>query len=262
MGFVPTMGALHRGHLSLLELAQKNSDLTVMSIFVNPAQFGPGEDLGRYPRNFDKDCALAQEAGCDIVFAPSVSEMYPQNYCTYVSVEQITDTLCGGARPGHFRGVCTVVLKFFNIVNPQLAVFGQKDAQQVVVIKRMMHDLNCSVQIEVGPVIREEDGLAMSSRNVFLTSSEREDVSAIYGGLKQAASLFQRGERNASVIREAIVKMYSEASYFESEYIELVDTVLLRPVDIINSTTLVAVACRTKESRTRLIDNIVLGGVL
>jgi pantoate--beta-alanine ligase len=262
IGLVPTMGALHQGHLSLLARASDQADITVMSLFVNPAQFGPQEDFEKYPRVFEQDCAKAEEAGCDILFAPSVSEMYPEPFCTFVNVEKITETLCGATRKGHFRGVTTVVLKLFNIVNPQIAVFGQKDAQQVVVIKRMVEDLNLSVSIDVAPIIREGDGLAMSSRNSYLTPSERAEVPMIFAGLQKVVKWYYQGERDAGAIKDAILKEYSSGKYFYPEYVELVDTIYLRPVEKIDSPVLTAVACITKESKTRLIDNIVLGGSL
>lgn len=262
IGLVPTMGALHRGHLSLLERAGSQTDITAMSLFVNPTQFGPQEDFQKYPRLFEQDCSKAQGAGCDILFAPTVKEMYPEPYFTFVSVERITETLCGAKRPGHFRGVATVVLKLFNIVNPQVAVFGQKDAQQVAVIKRMVHDLNLSIKIDVAPIVREDDGLAMSSRNAYLTQSERSEVHLISAGLKKAEALYSSGERDAGAIKDAVRKEYSRAGFFNPEYIEVADTVFLKPAEKISVPVILAVACVTRESKTRLIDNIVLGGSL
>jgi pantoate--beta-alanine ligase len=262
IGFVPTMGALHSGHISLLNRVQEMCDCSVMSIFVNPAQFGPKEDFKNYPRPFDEDCIKAEAAGCDILFAPSKEDMYPEHYCTYVNVENITDTLCGASRQGHFRGVTTVVLKFFNIVNPQIAVFGQKDAQQVVVLKRMVHDLNMSINIDVAPIIREPDGLAMSSRNVYLTPGERQEASGIYRGLLNAMLEFEKGEKKAPRLLSIIRNEYEKFLLIDTEYIEIVDTIGLRSIEEIGTKALIAVACRTKESRTRLIDNIVVGGNL
>ncbi len=262
VGLVPTMGALHNGHLSLLKMASEQSDLKVMSIFVNPTQFGPKEDLAKYPRPFDRDCQLAESAGCDIIFAPTVQDMYPEHYSTFVDVENITDSLCGASRPGHFRGVATVVLKLFNIVCPQMAVFGQKDAQQVVVIKRMIHDLNLSVRMVVAPIVREADGLAMSSRNVYLSQRERGEVPRIYQSLNNAAELFKMGERRSSVIRESLLASLNGVQTFLPEYVEITDTVQLKSLSEITGAALVAVACRTNESKTRLIDNILLGGEL
>jgi len=260
IGFVPTMGALHKGHLSLLDIAKKQSDVCVMSIFVNPVQFGPKEDFKKYPRPFREDCDKAEAAGCDIVFAPSTEAMYPEHYSTYVTVEGITERLCGASRPGHFRGVTTVVLKLFNIVMPQTAVFGQKDAQQVVVIKRMVHDLDISVRIVVGATVREFDGLAMSSRNVYLTAPERCDAPLICKGLQAAEKAYVEGERNADTLIGLIKNVYSGTGMFSPEYIEIADITTLQPLKVLEKTALIAVACRTKESTTRLIDNIIVGG--
>lgn len=262
IGLVPTMGALHQGHLSLLRIAKDHSDLTAMSIFVNPTQFGPTEDFQKYPRLFEKDCELAEKAGCDVIFAPSVEDMYPPHYNTYVSVENISSNLCGASRPNFFRGVATVVLKLFNIVNPQVAVFGQKDAQQLLVIRRMVRDLNLSVKIEAAPIIREESGLAMSSRNQYLSDVEKSAASLIYKGLCLAEQLYNNGERNVGVLKTAINSKIAKSSLLKPEYIEIVDTVEIKPVEEVRSTALVAVACRTLESSTRLIDNTVLGGAL
>ena len=262
VGLVPTMGALHQGHLSLLERANSQCDYSVMSIFVNPTQFGPAEDFKKYPRPFDTDCKLAEKAGCDFLFAPSQEDMYPQHYNTYVSVENITERLCGAARPGHFRGVTTVVLKFLNIVNPQIAVFGQKDAQQVLVLKRMVHDLNLSVLIDIAPIIREADGLAMSSRNFYLTTDERNEAPGIYKGLIAAEEKYVAGERNAGVLISKVKKVYEQFSFIDIEYIEIVDTTGLASLETISSTSLIAVACRTKQSKTRLIDNLIVGGAI
>ncbi|MDG5816938.1 pantoate--beta-alanine ligase [Chitinispirillales bacterium ANBcel5] len=262
IGFVPTMGALHQGHLSLLNIAAKSTDATVMSIFVNPSQFGPGEDYDKYPRTFELDSKKAQDAGCDILFAPTAQDMYPPNYSSYVDVAKLDTKLCGATRPDHFRGVCTVVLKFFNIVNPQIAVFGQKDAQQLIVLRRMVSDFNLSVSVESGPVIREKDGLAMSSRNKYLTPHERRDAPLIYKGLKGAKELFDSGERDGDKLIEMIKTHYKSSAMFTPEYIEVVDIVTLEPLKEIKDKALIAVACKTSESKTRLIDNIVLGGEL
>ncbi len=262
IGLVPTMGALHKGHLSLLKRAKSVCDYSVMSIFVNPTQFGPHEDYQKYPRPFDADCELAEKSGCDYLFAPSKEDMYPSHYNTYVSVENITERLCGASRPGHFRGVTTVVLKFFNIINPQVAVFGQKDAQQVLVIKRMVQDLNLSVHIDVAPIIREADGLALSSRNQYLTIDERKDAPEIFKGLTIANEKYSTGERNGKNLIDSIKSHYQNMKLIDTEYIELVDTVDLNLLTVVSQTALVAVACRTKQSKTRLIDNIIIGGAL
>jgi pantoate--beta-alanine ligase len=262
IALVPTMGALHGGHLSLLKAGREQGDCTIMSIFVNPTQFGPGEDLGRYPRTFDHDCVIAGKHGCDVVFAPDEAGMYPKGYGTWVSVEGITAKLEGASRPGHFRGVTTVVLKLLNLVGPDVAVFGQKDAQQALVVKRMVADLNVPVRIAVMPTVREEDGLALSSRNAYLTDDERGAVPLIYAGLARVVELYEGGERVAANLLGALMSVYDRTAAFELEYAAIVDTTTLDPVDRIASTALAAVACRTVSSRTRLIDNVVLGGTL
>ena len=262
VGLVPTMGALHEGHITLLKTSRRLCDASVMSIFVNPRQFGPGEDFEKYPRPFDSDCALAEKNGCDAVFSPAPAAMYPQRFATFIEVEGITQRLCGASRPGHFRGVTTVVMKFFNIVSPQIALFGQKDAQQVVVLKRMVEDLNCPVKIIVEPTVREADGLAMSSRNRYLTDKERSQATLLHGGLLAASRLFNAGERSTPRLLDAIRSVYGAATLFAPEYIEIVDTQTLEPLAHIDGSALVAVAARTKETRTRLIDNSVLGGEL
>ena len=262
IGFVPTMGALHAGHVSLLAGARRRSDIVVMSIFVNPTQFGPSEDFGRYPRTFQADCEKARAAGCDILFAPETAAMYPDHYRTYVEVEKLSAGLCGASRPGHFRGVATVVLKFLNIVAPDTAFFGQKDAQQVIVLKRMVRDLNVPVEIRVCPTVREADGLAMSSRNAYLSSEERAAAPAIYKGLCAAAAAFDRGERDAErLIATATLRLAGEP-ILKPEYVELVDILSLESGNPVTPPALLAAACRTALSGTRLIDNIVLGGAL
>jgi pantoate--beta-alanine ligase len=262
IGLVPTMGALHAGHLSLVKHARAKADVVVVSIFVNPAQFGPAEDFQKYPRPWDEDCRRLQAAGVDVLFAPQSPEMYPAEYMTYVAVEGITATLEGAIRPAHFRGVTTVVLKFFNIVNPHIAVFGQKDAQQAIVIKRMAADLNLALQLIVAPTIRESDGVAMSSRNIFLTPAERKEAPLIYRGLCGAADAFHLGERSAAGLRALMAETFAIASSMEAQYVAIVDTVTLAPVDHIAAKALIAVACRMRESGTRLIDNVVVGGEL
>jgi pantoate--beta-alanine ligase len=262
IGLVPTMGALHDGHLSLIRLALQSCDACVVSIFVNPIQFGPAEDFQKYPRPFDSDCEKAEAAGSDVVFAPSQTDMYPVDYTTYIDVRRITDTLCGASRPGHFQGVATVVLKFLNIVSPQVAIFGQKDAQQFAVIKRMAADLNLSTKIISAPIVREPDGLAMSSRNVFLTAGERPQAALIYKGLCVATEKFGTGERSARRLKETITTVFKDATLLSPEYIEIVGATTLIPLETLIGPALMAIAVRTKESGTRLIDNIVLGGEL
>ncbi|MBN1575443.1 MAG: pantoate--beta-alanine ligase [Chitinispirillaceae bacterium] len=259
LALVPTMGALHRGHLSLLSIAREHADCTVMSIFVNPTQFGPQEDYLKYPRPFDADCRMAESAGCDILFAPPVEEMYPPGHRTSVAVSGITERLCGASRPAHFRGVTTIVMKLFNIVNPQVAVFGVKDAQQVTVIKRMAVDLHCPTRIVVGPIIREDDGLALSSRNVYLTPAERAAATLIHRGLGNAEALFAKGERHVDALLDAVRNGCVQSELIVPEYFEIVDPVTLEPLSTIASSALLAIACRMKESATRLIDNTFLG---
>jgi pantoate--beta-alanine ligase len=261
-GLVPTMGALHDGHLSLLKAAVGRGVNTVMSIFVNPTQFGPAEDFEKYPRRFIKDCELAEMAGCDCVFVPSAGEIYPENYRTYVDVEELAGGLCGASRPIHFRGVATVVLKLFNIVMPHIAVFGAKDAQQVIVVKRMVEDLNLPVQIIAAPTVREPDGLAMSSRNAYLSPQERAEAPLIHRALAEAQILYDAGERSGQIIRDRVRSVLDGGRLIDTEYAELVDTTLLKPLVSLDRVALAAVACRTSETGTRLIDNIVLGGNL
>jgi pantoate--beta-alanine ligase len=262
IALVPTMGALHNGHISLVDSARREADVIVMSIFVNPTQFGPREDFSKYPRPFEDDCRKAEMAGCDVVFAPTTEMMYPAGYNTYVNVENITEGLCGGSRPGHFRGVTTVVLKLFNIVNPHLAVFGQKDAQQVLVVKRMVEDLNHPVKIIVAPIVRESDGLAMSSRNVYLTKDERAEVGIIKRALDRGLFCYKNGEQQSSVIKNEIIKVLGTSELITVEYVEIVDTVSVKMSETVPSPALIAVACRTIQSKTRLIDNLIAGGSL
>jgi len=256
IGFVPTMGYFHEGHLSLMEIARKRSDVLVVSIFVNPIQFGPNEDYNRYPRDLKRDLKLAEERGVDIVFHPDNREMYQENFQTYVNVEKLTKGMCGKYRPGHFRGVITVVAKLFNIVQPDIAVFGQKDAQQAMVIKRMVGDLNFPVEIVVGPVIREHDGLAMSSRNTYLNDEERKQAPMIYKALKVAREKVKMGNRDAAKLKEIIENTIATAPLARIEYVEIVDDENLEPVSEVKPGTLAAVAVWF--GKTRLIDNIYL----
>jgi len=256
IGFVPTMGYLHQGHLSLIKIAKENSDVVIVSIFVNPTQFGPNEDFEKYPRDFERDEKLAEEAGADIVFYPEVQEMYPENYSTYVTVEHLTEGLCGRSRPGHFRGVATVVAKLFLSVKPHTAIFGQKDAQQAAVIRRMVRDLNFDIEIITAPIVREKDGLAMSSRNKYLSPEERKEALALYDSLKLAENMVSKGERSAETIREMIKQRISQEPHARIDYVELVDTESLEPVDRVEGRVLAAVAVFI--GKTRLIDNVVL----
>lgn len=261
-GCVPTMGALHEGHLSLLHIANQRCDVSIMTSFVNPTQFDPKEDLNKYPRPFDKDCEVAEKHGCDILFAPDTKDMYPDNYMSYAVVENITRKLEGESRPGHFRGVTTIVLKLFNITMPYIAVFGQKDAQQAIILKRMVTDFNLPVELIIAPTIRENDGMALSSRNIYLTKKERAKAPLIYQGLYRAEQEHNRGELFAKNLIKHIKDIYKKTDLFKAEYVAIVDTENLEPVETISGKTLIAVACRTKETNTRLIDNIVLGGPL
>jgi len=256
IGFVPTMGYFHEGHLSLMDIARKRSDVLVVSIFVNPIQFGPNEDYNRYPRDLKRDLKLAEERGVDIVFHPDNREMYQENFQTYVNVEKLTKGMCGKYRPGHFRGVTTVVAKLFNIVQPDIAVFGQKDVQQAIVIKRMVGDLNFPVEIVVGPVIREHDGLAMSSRNTYLNDEERKQAPMIYKALKVAREKVKMGNRDAAKLKEIIENTIATVPLARIEYVEIVDDENLEPVSEVKPGTLAAVAVWF--GKTRLIDNIYL----
>lgn len=256
IGFVPTMGYLHEGHLSLVRTARQHADVVIMSIFVNPTQFGPTEDYNEYPRNFDRDVVLAASVGCHIVFNPTVNDIYPENYLTYVEVEKITGVLCGRSRPTHFRGVTTIVAKLFHIVKPHVAVFGQKDAQQALVIQRMVRDLNFDIQIVIAPIVREKDGLAMSSRNIYLTPEQRPQAAALYQALMMAKSLIEKGERNAQVIKDHLRRYIERLAAATIDYIEIVDTTHLQPLAVLQGEVLIALA--VKIGKPRLIDNIIV----
>jgi pantoate--beta-alanine ligase len=256
LGLVPTMGALHEGHLSLVRTAKSQCDLVAASIFVNPLQFGPNEDLAKYPRTFDRDCELFTQEGVDFIFAPSVEEMYAAGAVTCVTVEGLSDKLCGRSRPGHFRGVTTVVSKLFNIVEPDRAFFGQKDAAQSAIIRRMVRDLNIPVQVVVCPIIREPDGLAMSSRNAYLDPQQRESARVIYRSLRTVQERFDRGERKALTLIEARGQAFAQEPFVRLDYFEIVDPETLDPVDDLSRPALVAVAAFV--GKARLIDNILL----
>jgi pantoate--beta-alanine ligase len=256
LALVPTMGYLHEGHLSLVQRAREVADRVVLSIFINPLQFGEGEDLERYPRDLDRDLDLARSAGVDLVFAPDTGEMYPDGRpWVAVDPEQGADLLCGATRPGHFRGVLTVVAKLFGIVDPDHAVFGQKDLQQLTLIRRMVADLDMTVEIVAAPVVREPDGLALSSRNVYLSEEERRSALALSRGLMACRELFARGESDADRYR-AVLQTVGGAGV-ELEYAEVIDPSTLRRVERVESGTVCAVAARV--GATRLIDNVVLG---
>jgi pantoate--beta-alanine ligase len=256
IALVPTMGFLHQGHLSLMREGRRRGDLLVVSIFVNPTQFGAGEDYEAYPRDMERDLDIARQAGVDIIFAPTAREMYPARYQTYVSVEEVTRHLCGASRPTHFRGVTTVVCKLFTIVKPHTAIFGEKDFQQLVVIRRMVTDLNLEVEIVGMPTYREADGLAMSSRNSYLTPPERTAALCISRALKEAAARFGQGERRADVIVQAARDSIAAEPLAGIDYITLCDTEELKAVEQIDREAVLAVA--VKIGRARLIDNVVL----
>ena len=257
IGFVPTMGALHEGHLSLIQRARRENDILVMSIFVNPTQFGPGEDYRRYPRPFEKDRRLAQREGVDIIFYPSVSQMYGEEYSTYVEVEGLSKLLCGMSRPGHFRGVASVVCKLFNIVKPHVAYFGQKDYQQLRIIKRMVEDLNMEVEIRECPIVREPDGLAMSSRNSYLSFQERGKALSLYRALKRGKHLIKAGNSAQDVISE-IKKLIQRGPHTKIDYIKIVDPQNLEEVNKIRPGRKVLVALAVWIGKTRLIDNMLV----
>lgn len=256
IGFVPTMGYLHEGHLSLMKRAKKDSDISIISIFVNPKQFGPKEDYKKYPRNLKRDERLAKDAGVDIIFYPSAKYMYPLEYKTYVDVKGITKVMCGSTRPGHFRGVVTIVMKLFNIVQPNVAYFGQKDAQQAIVIKKMVEDLNVPTIIKTLPIIRELGGLAMSSRNAYLSHEERKDALMLYKSLREAKKLIKKGEREAVNIKKTMRKIICSKKRTRIEYISIVDAKNLEERKIIKKGSLIALAVRI--GKTRLIDNILI----
>lgn len=253
VGFVPTMGALHEGHESLIKRAVAENDRVVVSVFVNPTQFGPNEDFDAYPRDINKDLNLCMNAGAAVVFNPEPSEMYFDNKSTIVSVSNLTSVLCGAKRPGHFDGVCLVVSKLFNIVTPDRAYFGQKDAQQVAVLKRMVRDLNIDIEIIPCPIIREEDGLAKSSRNTYLSKEERKAALVLSRSLNLAKELFNGGERSAAKIKEAMIEEINKEPLAKIDYVEIVDSDSLENVENIEKSILIPIAVYI--GKTRLIDN-------
>ncbi|MGC9363991.1 MAG: pantoate--beta-alanine ligase [Fidelibacterota bacterium] len=256
IGLVPTMGYFHEGHLSLIDFIRPHADVVVVSLFVNPTQFGPNEDLERYPRDFSRDERLAAERGADILFYPAAEEMYPQPFFTYVVTENLSRVLCGKSRPTHFRGVATIVTKLFNIVQPDVAVFGRKDAQQAIIIRRMTEDLNFPVKILIAPIVRESDGLAMSSRNTYLSASERSQAPVIYQALQQARKMTAGGIREAEVIQKAVREKIETAPLARIEYIEIVREADLKQVAQVEPDVFLAVAVWF--GKTRLIDNVEL----
>ncbi len=258
LGFVPTMGALHAGHLSLVRAARQQCQAVAVSIFVNPTQFGPNEDFAKYPRTFERDRQLLEAEKVDLIFAPSVEEMYPPGSKTFVHVEEMSKKLCGKSRPGHFRGVTTVVNKLFNIVEPDLAFFGQKDAAQCAILRRMVCDLAMRVQIAVCPIVRESDGLALSSRNAYLSPTERKQATILHRALMRVQFLADKGERSSEKLIAAAREVFSEEPAVRLDYVEIVDNDTLDPLSDISRGALVAVAAFV--GATRLIDNIVLTG--
>jgi pantoate--beta-alanine ligase len=256
VGLVPTMGYLHEGHLSLVQASLQSADCTVVSIFVNPAQFGPKEDFKEYPRDLARDSQLLEKLGVDLLFCPDYTEMYPPDYKTYIEVESLQDKLCGPSRPGHFRGVCTVVLKLFNIVQPDVAFFGQKDAQQAIILKRMVSDLNLDVRVEVMPTVREEDGLALSSRNVYLDPEQRQSALCLSRSLNEAAGMIRSGERRTDPLMDRMREIIDREDLAKLDYIAIVDTGSLEPLKEIKKEALIALAVFF--GSVRLIDNMMV----
>ena len=258
IGVVPTMGSLHEGHLSLIRTALLHADYVITTLFVNPTQFGPKEDFSRYPRDFERDLSLASNAGCDILFAPETRDMYPVGYSAFVSVEGITDVLEGKSRPGHFRGVTTVVAKLFNITKPHVAVFGQKDAQQAAVIRQMTKDLNFAIQIIVAPIVREVDGLAMSSRNAYLTPQQRKEAVVLSRSLKLAEQRVAEGARECCEIIREMADLITKNSTGEIDYISVADNRTLKELDRADDGKEILVSMAVRFGSTRLIDNTVI----
>jgi pantoate--beta-alanine ligase len=256
VGFVPTMGYLHDGHLALVKQARAENSVVVASIFVNPTQFGPAEDFRTYPRDTERDLAMLRKERTDIVFMPSAEEMYPERFGSWVEVEKFTDRLEGSYRPEHFKGVATVVTKLFNIVEPTRAYFGQKDAQQALVIKKMAADLNMNLEVIVTPTVRESDGLAMSSRNVYLNTQERQAAAVLFKALTLAQNLWEKGDRNAERIRQEMTSLISKEPLAKIEYVSIADAQTLEELSEIDRPALASLAVRI--GKTRLIDNMVL----
>jgi len=256
---VPTMGALHEGHLSLVRIAKQNADVVITTIFVNPTQFAPNEDFYNYPRNLERDKELLQKENTDIIFAPSLQEMYANNFFTYIEVEKFGTMLEGKFRPTHFKGVTTIVAKLFNCTKPHIAIFGQKDAQQVFIIQQMTRDLNFDVQIIVAPIVRESDGLAMSSRNVYLNTQERNDATILFQSLQRAENLISNGERNSSSIKNEMVKIISsKQSVTAIDYISITNENTLDELETLSSGNKILISLAVRFGNTRLIDNTVI----
>ncbi len=256
VGLVPTMGYLHEGHQSLIKKSVEQNDKTVVSVFVNPIQFGPNEDLATYPRDLDRDARLCEETGADLIFHPEPSDMYEDDFCTFVDMDRVTKNLCGKTRPTHFRGVCTVCSKLFHIVGPDRAYFGQKDAQQLAVIRRMVRDLNFDLEIVGCPIIREEDGLAKSSRNTYLSPQEREAATVLHKALMLGRKAIEDGENNTTIVKEMIRQTIEAEPLSQIDYVEIVDFDSIEPIDEIRQNTLIAVAVYI--GSTRLIDNEII----
>ena len=257
VGLVPTMGYLHEGHLSLIRRARDECEHVVVSIFINPTQFGPSEDLSKYPRDLDRDLKLIEPLGTDLVWVPTAESMYPQGYQTWVEVEEMTNPLEGAMRPGHFKGVTTVVAKLFNAVQPHNAYFGQKDAQQVAVIRQMTRDLNFPIEIVVCPIVREPDGLAMSSRNVYLDSAQRNAATVLFRSLNAAKEVYDKGERDAGMLRQITTEVLASEPLAQVQYVSCADYDTLEELDVVKGRALLSMAVFL--GKTRLIDNLVLG---
>ncbi|MFP4492580.1 MAG: pantoate--beta-alanine ligase [Puniceicoccaceae bacterium] len=257
IGLVPTMGALHEGHASLIRIAREKADVTIVSLFVNPAQFGPSEDFQQYPREFERDRAFCEENGVDVLFAPEEAEIYPPGYSVFIEENFVSKGLCGISRPQHFRGVTTICAKLFNLVRPDIAVFGQKDAQQCAVIRKMVHDLHLPVGIEVGPTVREPDGLALSSRNQYLSTEQRKDAALIFEALSAGKELSDGGVRSVDRIIAEVTHILARSRRLRIIYAAIVDRALMQPVrEVVTGGSLIAVACWVDQ--VRLIDNIEL----
>lgn len=260
IGFVPTMGALHAGHLSLMQRARQMCDIVVVSIFINPIQFGPAEDLDRYPRDLARDAELCTTRGVDYIFSPLIDEVYPEDFATYVVVEGLSDKLCGESREGHFRGVTTVVTKLFNIVRPQYAFFGRKDAQQAIIVKRMVADLSMDTEIVVCPIVRDDDGLALSSRNAYLSPEERKAATVLHRALEKAQVLYGSGVRDVAEVTHAIEEIVASEPLARIDYVAVVDSVSLEPAESLGDDKTILIAIAAFIGKTRLIDNLVLNG--
>ena len=256
IGFVPTMGFLHDGHLSLIDESKKNSDITVVSIYVNPTQFSPDEDFDKYPRDFERDENLCKGAGVDVIFYPDEKIMYSDKHKTFIVTEELSNKLCGVSRPEHFRGVTTIVAKLFNIVKPDIAIIGQKDAQQSIIIKRMVEDLNIDIDIFIAPIVRETDGLAMSSRNKYLSLKHRKHAAIIHTALVKANELIKKGEKQSKAIFESIYNHLLSVPDLKIDYVSIVDMNNLEPIEKVGKNTLIAIAVYFDS--TRLIDNIII----